>query len=374
MIEFSPRQQQIIATAVTVLGLVTVLAAAGAIVWLLAAFFGKFANVFLPLAVAGIMAMVCNPYHDWLQSRLRLSRLLALIVLLLTIIVPLSALAWFFGKMLIREVVDLAQALPGWWESARVQVEARWPEVEEFMAGPTGEKLRAAVSENSQSIAHAARSVIASTFSAGAGLMSRLGGLAGWAVAPVYFAFFLLVPSFDKQRLEVLLPFLKKDRRDDVIFLITEFVNIVVVFFRGQLVIAFLQGLLYATGFALVGLKFGFVLGLTLGFLNIVPYLGAMVGFVVTIPLAYFQPEGGASLVLAVLAVIAVVQSIESYLLTPKIMGDATGLHPMVIIVAMFFWGTAFGGIMGMIMAIPLTAFGVVFWRLAKEKYIEEWV
>ena len=48
--------------------------------------------------------------------------------------------------------------------------------------------------------------------------------------------------------------------------------------------------------------------------------------------------------------------------------------HPMTIIVAMFFWGTAFGGILGMIMAIPLTAFGVVFWRLVKEKYVEEWV
>ena len=76
----------------------------------------------------------------------------------------------------------------------------------------------------------------------------------------------------------------------------------------------------------------------------------------------------------SVLAVIGVVQAIESYLLTPKIMGDATGLHPMAIIIAMFFWGTAFGGILGMIMAIPLTAFGVVFWRLAREKYIQEWV
>jgi hypothetical protein len=60
--------------------------------------------------------------------------------------------------------------------------------------------------------------------------------------------------------------------------------------------------------------------------------------------------------------------------LTPKIMGDRTGLHPMVIIVAIFFWGTALGGILGMILAIPLTAFLVVFWRLAKEKYISEWV
>jgi predicted PurR-regulated permease PerM len=123
------------------------------------------------------------------------------------------------------------------------------------------------------------------------------------------------------------------------------------------------------------------VLGFVLGFLNVIPYLGSMVGLGVTVPLAYFQQEGGVfgdgggvSTVVAVLTVFAVVQTIEGYLLTPKIMGDRTGLHPMVIIVAIFFWGTALGGILGMILAIPLTAFLVVFWRLAKEKYISEWV
>ena len=55
-------------------------------------------------------------------------------------------------------------------------------------------------------------------------------------------------------------------------------------------------------------------------------------------------------------------------------MGDRTGLHPMAIIVAVFFWGSALDGILGMILAIPLTAFLVVFWRLARERYIEEWV
>ena len=53
-------------------------------------------------------------------------------------------------------------------------------------------------------------------------------------------------------------------------------------------------------------------------------------------------------------------------------MGNQTGLHPMVIIIAIFFWGSALGGISGMILAIPLTAFLVIFWRLAKEKYIAE--
>ena len=78
------------------------------------------------------------------------------------------------------------------------------------------------------------------------------------------------------------------------------------------------------------------------------------------------------SLLIQVMIVFAVVQGIEGYVLTPRIMGERTGLHPMAIMVALFFWGTALDGIMGMILAIPLTAFLVVFWRLAKAKYITE--
>ena len=191
---------------------------------------------------------------------------------------------------------------------------------------------------------------------------------------PVYFAFFLMADPGRFSNLEKYLPFLKPETRKDVVYLAQEFVNIVVSFFRGQLIVALLQGLLFAIGFSLVGLKYGFVLGLVLGFLNIIPYLGSIVGLAVALPLAFFQKGGGWMLVAWVLVVFTVVQLIEGYLLTPKIMGDRTGLHPVAIIVAIFFWGSALGGILGMILAIPLTAFLVVFWRLAKDKYIEEWV
>ena len=75
-----------------------------------------------------------------------------------------------------------------------------------------------------------------------------------------------------------------------------------------------------------------------------------------------------------VLVTFVVVQAVEGYVLTPRIMGEKTGLHPMAIIVAVFFWGAAIQGILGMILAIPLTAFLVVFWRLLRDKYITELV
>ncbi|MFW6198699.1 MAG: AI-2E family transporter, partial [Acidobacteriota bacterium] len=168
------------------------------------------------------------------------------------------------------------------------------------------------------------------------------------------------------------LPFLKEETRQDVVYMIREFVDIIVAFFRGQMIVAFLQGLLFAVGFSVVGLRYGFVIGMILGLLNVIPYLGSMLGLGVAIPLSLLQEGGGIVTCLLVLAVFALVQGIEGWVLTPKIMGDRTGLHYMVIIVAIFFWGVALDGILGMILAIPLTAFLASLWRLAREKYIPE--
>jgi predicted PurR-regulated permease PerM len=159
-----------------------------------------------------------------------------------------------------------------------------------------------------------------------------------------------------------------------VIFLLREFVGILVAFFRGQLLIGLMMGIGYAIGFSISGLKFGIALGLLFGLLNIVPYLGSIVGIVTTLLVAYLQPDGIAqsgewTILIGCGISFAVVQLIESYYLTPKIMGQQTGLHPVVVIVSIFFWGTALGGILGMIFGIPLTAFLIIAWRLLCRKY-----
>jgi predicted PurR-regulated permease PerM len=207
--------------------------------------------------------------------------------------------------------------------------------------------------------------------SAGGNIASGIVSLLGWVIAPVYLAFFLLMPKLRPDAVTANnLPFLKKETAEDAVYLFREFFNLVVIFFRGQIIIALLQGILFAIGFSLAGLQYGTVLGLMLGFLNIVPYLGSMVGLSVCLPLAWFQDGGGMPLTLVVIGVFTLVQCIEGYFLTPKIMGERTGLNPLVIIVAIFFWGSALGGILGMILAIPLTAFLVVLWRLMRDKYI----
>jgi predicted PurR-regulated permease PerM len=373
--ELSDRQKRVSATAITVLSLVVILAALGALVWLVAAFLRNFSNVFLPLAVAGIVALVFRPYYDLLRTKLRLPTPLALLALFLSALIPLAAFGWFFGAVIAGQISELIASFPEWWARVQTQVQERWPQVVDFVQQhPLGQQLRDAVGSQQTALVQGLQYVSGKAWSAGFGALRGVGALLSWVVMPVYLIFFLMAKSQPLEKLEDFLPFLKPETRKDAVFLVREFVNIVVAFFRGQLIIAFLQGLLVAVGFSLVGLKFGFVIGLLLGFLNIVPYLGNIVGLGIALPLAFFQQGGGLWTLGAVLIVFAAVQLIEGYLLTPKIMGDRTGLHPMAIIFAVFFWGTALNGIMGMILAIPLTAFLVVFWRLAKERYIEEWV
>ncbi|MEM1182974.1 MAG: AI-2E family transporter [Acidobacteriota bacterium] len=371
----SDRQRMTVTSAVTILSATVILLAVGAVLYFIGALVSHFSNVWLPLAAAAVAALVFQPYYEWLRERARMPKTLAVGAVFLSAIVPLLAFAGFFGALVLEQITDLVAKAPSWWESTSIQLAERWPAVQQFLQeDPYGVQIQQALEENSGSLMEALRSLGLRVFDAGAGVLKAVVALLGWLVAPVYFAFFLMAEPREFDDLGEALPFLKPGTRSDVVYLVSEFVNIIVAFFRGQLIIAFLQGILFAIGFSIVGLKYGFVIGLALGFLNIVPYLGNILGLGVAIPLALFQPDGGLMRLLAVMVVFVIVQSIEGYVLTPRIMGERTGLHPMVIIVAIFFWGSALSGITGMILAIPLTAFLVVFWRLAREKYVGELV
>ncbi len=374
-IRLSERQQLTVAAAITIVSAFVIVCAVGAIVWLLGTFVARFSNVFLPLAVAGVLALVFHPYFDLLRTRLRLPAVIAVAVVLLSVLVPAGAFGWFFGALVVDQITDLIASAPKWWDAAASYIEEKLPRVRAFIERhEIAGRLRQAVEGRESSLVGGIQSVGITALSAGRGLLRGIGTLFSWAVLPVYFVFFLLADPRRFLDLEHLFPYLKADTRKDLLYLLREFVNILVAFFRGQLIIAFLQGALYAIGFSVVGLRYGLVLGLLLGFLNVIPYLGSIVGLSITLPLAFFQSGGGAGTLAGVVVVFLAVQLVESYVLTPKIMGDRTGLHPMAIIIAVFFWGSALGGITGMILAIPLTAFLVVFWRLAKERYIGELV
>ena len=372
-LELGPRQRTTIAAAMTLGAALVLVLVFGPAVWGLSLLVGLFQNILLPPLVAGILTMLSRPYYSWLLKVCKESRAAALVLFFFSALIPLGGFIWFAGIFAANQLVKLIDDLPSIINAIQEMGRSLWPQVaavlekygvmsefDSLLENP-GEiivnALRASGERISQSIIRAFQSVV---------------GLFAWAVLPVYLAFFLMAKPFETSWIGEFLPFLKKETKEDFIYLLDQFIGILLTFFRCQIIIALAQGALFAIGFTLVGLPYGIVIGMALGILNIVPYLGSIVGLCVALPLAYFSEGGGLSLGALALIVFGAVQAIEGYLLTPKIIGDRTGLHPALIIFAVFFWGVAFGGIIGMMMAIPLTAFGVVFWRLLKKKYIAE--
>lgn len=370
----SERQRKTLAAGLTVLATTLILTFVLALGWVLMRFFDVFSGVLFPLVLALILALVFRPLYDLYRVRLGWAPVLSVAAFYLTILIPVGLFVTFLGGKVYGQAADLLTQLPDLIERVSASVQEKAPALREaYVAYGVQERLESVVGEGGV-VAYAASGAVQFATTALGNLAGLLTGLLSFAIMPIYLAFFLMTPKFDPHVFESQLPFLKAQTRKDLLYLVQEFFGILVSFFRGQMLIALIQGLLYAVGFSAVGLQYGFLIGFTLGILNIVPYLGNMVGLAVALPMSFFQADGGIGLLGLVLGVFVTVQMVEAYYLTPKIMGDRTGLHPLAIIFAIFFWGTALSGLAGMILAIPLTAFFVVFWRLARERYIPEMI
>lgn len=329
-----------------------------------------FSSVLWPMTVAGVLALMLRPLVERLALRLRIRRVVAVVLLYGVFVLALLGASLAIVPALIDQCLAFIDYLPDLWRNVSAYLQQHYPEwaalLQKQLAIP-------GVRQVTDTLANESRAFIAqavpSLRTAFGGLLDVFAFLTHVAVVPVYLFFFLLARGEPTRELAHHLPFLKPDVRDDVVFLASEFVSIVEAFFRGQILIGCCMGVLFSAGFSIIGLKFGLFIGLAMGLLNIVPYLGSILGLAVTLPLAFFQAGGGWQLVGLVLIVKAVVQSIEGWILTPRILGHQTGLHPAAIIFAIFFWGTAFDGVLGMLLAVPLTAFFVTAWRLAKRKY-----
>lgn len=367
----SPAQRKLVGFALGFAAIVGICALALFSLALMGRFLGEFSGVIWPIATAGILALILRPVLTLLVMRFKLPRLSAVILLYGVFILALAAILFGFAPAIISQVIDFVAYIPTLWQNAVTWGEKQFPEwlavFRRYMEYPAIKSALTGLTAQAEDfMAH----LIPTLRAAGAGIFGLFGFIASLAIIPVYLFFFLLSDVDDPtRRLPAHLTFLKESPRNDVLFLIREFIGILEAFFRGQLLIGLIMGVLLALGFSLAGLKFGLALGLLIGLLNIVPYLGSILGLSIALPLALLQPDGGAALMGTCLGVFIAVQLIESWVLTPRIMGKQTGLHPVAIIFAVFFWGHAFGGVLGMLLAVPLTAFVVTAWRLVRWKY-----
>jgi predicted PurR-regulated permease PerM len=140
-------------------------------------------------------------------------------------------------------------------------------------------------------------------------------------------------------------------------------------FARGQATVCLVLAAYYATALALVGLPFGLVVGIVAGLLTFIPYLGAATGMVIGLGIAFVNFDGWSGPI-SVAIVFAIGQVIEGNFLTPKLVGDRVGLHPVWIIFALLAGGALFG-FLGLLLAVPTAAAIGVLVRFALARYLE---
>ncbi len=196
------------------------------------------------------------------------------------------------------------------------------------------------------------------------GFMGVFGFLLSLVIVPLYLYYFLTESKLIASRWSDYVPLRASRFKDEVVGTITEINRYLIAFFRGQLVVSLINGIATGLGLVLVGLKFGWLIGLSLCVLGMIPYLGIVVCMIPAVIIASVQ--GGSWLIpgswpgwafpVIVLSIFLLVQQIDGLFITPKIVGESVGLHPMTVIMSVFLWSLVMGGLLGAILAVPMTA------------------
>ncbi len=321
-------------------------------------------SALLPFVVAWLLAYLINPIVLFCQHKLGIkNRLLAIIATLVTIISVVTVAVIVLAPSISSEfekttevIKDLSQSA----QSAPIAQQAWYQSLLEKLNIDEITKLLdpdewAKVLENS----------ISYIWTVLSGSVNQILAIVGWLIVLLYLVFILL--DYDKiiEGAKRLIP---QQYREITLSILSDVEEGMNRYFRGQSLIALSVGILFSIGFVIIGLPLAIPLGLFIGILNLVPYL-QIVGIIPTALLCllstYDSGESFWSLFGLAMIVFAVVQTIQDLYITPKIMGHATGLNPAVILLSLSVWGTLMG-VMGMIIALPLTSLLLAYYK----KYI----
>lgn len=330
-------------------------------------------NALLPFLVAWLLAFMIHPVVLFFQKKLRIrNRMLAIISTLACICGVFTLIGWAVIPSIIEEVDKMGAIIQGFVSSSN-QMPFLPDSIQAFIKEKIDfEQLSHMI--NKEDWVQIIEDGAAQVWSLITGSVNQIIYIISWFIVLLYLVFILL--DYDK----ILSGFknMIAPRYQPFIFgLLHDLQESMNRYFRGQTLIAFLVGILFSIGFLIIGLPLAIPLGLFIGLLNMVPYL-QIVGLVPTILLcllqAYETNNNFWILFAAALAVFVVVQLIQDIILTPRIMGKVTGLNPAIILLSLSIWGTLMG-IMGMIIALPLTTLMISYYQryiLNGEKIVKD--
>jgi predicted PurR-regulated permease PerM len=410
----TPWQQRTMWAALTALFVVMLIVIAGVVVYVGASLTSFLQPILIPIAVAAILAYLLDPLVTELCRR-GMGRGLAIGVIFASVLIALTGLIWWVVPTISMQSANFARELPNYTQKARDRIvdvivqynriiggstrgKAGSSKLVNFLLGtppphapsptpsataapsasvlPNGspvESISAAPAKLSsaerQQLEARAEKIIPNlerylptlTEKLWAIVKKSIGGFLGVTgfllsliMVPIYLFFLLKERPRIEQRWRDYLPLRPSPMKDEIADTISEVNTYVIAYFRGQLLVCLVDGTLIGSALTLLGLNFAPLIGLLVVILTMIPYIGIVICWIPAVLIAAFQFGGWYPFWVTLIFIL--IQNLEGMFYAPRIVGQSVGLHPMTVIVSIFVWGLLIGGLLGPILAVPLTA------------------
>jgi predicted PurR-regulated permease PerM len=410
----TPWQKRTMWAALTALFVVLLIVIAGAVVYVGANLISFLQPILIPVAIAVILAYLLDPLVTELCRR-KMGRGWAITVIFASVLISVVGLVAWVAPTISMQSANFARELPGYTQKARDRIVDLIVQYNRVVGGNTGRGKSASSSlvnfllgtppphapsptpaaaptplpETTASPVETISATPAKMSSAErqqleakadkiipnlerylptltdkiwniikksiGGFLGVTGFLLSLIMVPIYLFFLLKERPRIEKRWKDYLPLRASPLKDEIAAALSEINSYVIAYFRGQLLVCLVDGTLIGSILTLVGLNFAPLIGLLVVILTMIPYIGIVICWVPAVLIAAFQ-WGDWTHPLIVTVIFIVVQNLEGMFYAPRIVGKSVGLHPMTVIVSIFVWGLLIGGLLGPILAVPLTA------------------
>jgi predicted PurR-regulated permease PerM len=410
----TPWQKRTMWAALTALFVVLLVVIAGAVVYIGANLISFLQPILIPVAIAVILSYLLDPLVAELCRR-KMGRGWAITVIFASVIISVVGLVAWVAPTISMQSANFARELPSYTQKARDRIVDLIVQYNRVVGGSTGRGKSASSSlvnfllgtppphspsptpaaattplpEATQSPVESISATPAKMSSAErqqleakadkiipnlerylptltekiwniikksiGGFLGVTGFLLSLIMVPIYLFFLLKERPRIEKRWKDYLPLRASPLKDEIAAALSEINSYVIAYFRGQLLVCLVDGTLIGSILTLFGLNFAPLIGLLVVVLTMIPYIGIVICWVPAVLIAAFQ-WGDWTHPLIVTGIFIVVQNLEGMFYAPRIVGKSVGLHPMTVIVSIFVWGLLIGGLLGPILAVPLTA------------------
>ncbi len=404
-------QKKTMWAALTALFIVSIVVTVACVIWVAANLVSFLQPILIPVAIAAILAYLLDPLVTRM-CRSGMGRTKAVVLLFLIAFLAIGALVAWLVPMISLQSANFTKDLPGYTEKARDRVVdliyrydrafgvtgstrgkhelvsptkslIRWflrpsptpsnspsaqatPPPQEVISAASDQPTQADRQRIQQWVEKQVPSFEAQlpTFTAKlweilkksiGGFLGITGFLLSLVMVPIYLFFFLKERPRIESRWKEYLPLRASPLKDEVAEVIAQINGYIIAYFRGQLLVCLVDGLLIGSILTLFGLNFAPLIGALVVVLTMIPYIGIVVCWVPAVLIAAAQ-YGDWWHPFWVTVIFIVVQNLEGMFYAPRIVGNSVGLHPVTVIVSIFVWGLLIGGLLGPILAVPLTA------------------